>query len=83
MADVYTVEAIVGEAGIMAYLRHPKVLQLYGCALTAQAIWIVSELCARRASVSRERPAAVVAPTAPEASDVEAAAIALAGLRAC
>lgn len=40
------VEAIVGEAGIMAYLRHPKVLQLYGCALTAQAIWIVSELCA-------------------------------------
>ena len=30
----------------MAYLRHPKVLQLYGCALTAQAIWIVSELCA-------------------------------------
>ena len=40
------IEEIVGEAGIMAYLRHPKVLQLYGCALTAQAIWIVSELCA-------------------------------------
>ena len=29
----------------MAYLRHPKILQLYGCSLTAQAIWIVSELC--------------------------------------
>ena len=35
------IEEIVGEAGIMAYLRHPKVLQLYGCSLTAQAIWIV------------------------------------------
>lgn len=40
------IEEIVGEAGIMAYLRHPKILQLYGCSLTAQAIWIVSELCA-------------------------------------
>jgi serine/threonine protein kinase len=39
------IEEIVGEAGIMAYLRHPKILQLYGCSLTAQAIWIVSELC--------------------------------------
>ena len=39
------VEEIIGEAGIMAILRHPNVLQLFGCSLTAQAIWIVSELC--------------------------------------
>ena len=37
----------MGEAGIMACLRHPKILQLYGCSLTMQAIWIVSELCIR------------------------------------
>ena len=41
------VEEIVGEAGIMACLKHPKILQLYGCSLTMQAIWIVSELCTR------------------------------------
>eukprot|EP01038_Epipyxis_sp_PR26KG_P005697 gene5697-7863_t len=41
------IEEIVGEAGIMACLRHPKILQLYGCSLTMQAIWIVSELCNR------------------------------------
>ncbi len=41
------VEEIVGEAGIMACLRHPKILQLYGCSLTMQAIWIVNELCER------------------------------------
>jgi len=41
------VEEIVGEAGIMACLRHPKILHLYGCSLTMQAIWIVSELCSR------------------------------------
>ncbi|KAL3815580.1 hypothetical protein ACHAXA_001559 [Cyclostephanos tholiformis] len=39
------VEEIIGEAGMMAMLRHPNVLQLFGCSLTAQAIWIVSELC--------------------------------------
>jgi len=39
------VEEIIGEAGMMAILRHPHVLQLFGCSLTAQAIWIVSELC--------------------------------------
>ena len=39
------VEEIVGEAGIMSFLRHPRILQIYGCSLTAQAIWIVSELC--------------------------------------
>jgi len=39
------IEEIVGEAGMMAILRHPNVLQLFGCSLTAQAIWIVSELC--------------------------------------
>ena len=39
------VEEIVGEAGIMACLRHQKILQLYGCSLTMQAIWIVSQLC--------------------------------------
>lgn len=39
------IEEIVGEAGIMACLRHPKILQLYGCTITMQAIWIVSELC--------------------------------------
>mmetsp|Transcript_46493 Transcript_46493/g.86722 ORF Transcript_46493/g.86722 Transcript_46493/m.86722 type:complete len:813 (-) Transcript_46493:2001-4439(-) len=39
------IEEIVGEAGIMSCLRHPRILQLYGCSLTAQAIWIVAELC--------------------------------------
>jgi len=39
------IEEIIGEAGMMAMLRHPHFLQLYGCSLTAQAIWIVSELC--------------------------------------
>ena len=39
------VEEIIGEAGMMAILGHPNVLQLFGCSLTAQAIWIVSELC--------------------------------------
>jgi serine/threonine protein kinase len=39
------VEEIIGEAGMMAILRLPNVLQLFGCSLTAQAIWIVSELC--------------------------------------
>ena len=39
------IEEIIGEAGMMAILRHPYVLQLFGCSLTAQAIWIVSELC--------------------------------------
>ena len=33
------IEEIVGEAGVMACLRHPKILQLYGCSLTMQAIW--------------------------------------------
>ena len=41
------IEEIVGEAGVMACLRHPKILQLYGCSLTMQAIWIVSELCTK------------------------------------
>ncbi len=41
------IEEIVGEAGIMSYLRHPRILQLFGCSLTAQAIWIVSELCSQ------------------------------------
>ena len=41
------IEEIVGEAGVMACLRHPKILQLYGCSLTLQAVWIVSELCIR------------------------------------
>lgn len=39
------IDSIVGEAGMMAILRHPNILQLFGCSLTAQAIWIVSELC--------------------------------------
>ena len=39
------VDEIIGEAGMMAMLRHPNVLQLFGCVLTSQAIWIVSELC--------------------------------------
>ena len=43
----HIIEEIVGEAGVMACLRHPKILQLYGCTLTMQAIWIVSELCVR------------------------------------
>jgi hypothetical protein len=41
------VEEIIGEAGMMAILRHPNVLQLFGCSITAQAIWIVSELCSQ------------------------------------
>jgi hypothetical protein len=41
------VEEIVGEAGIMACLRHPKILQIYGCSVTLQSIWIVSELCSK------------------------------------
>lgn len=41
------IDEIVGEAGIMACLRHPKILQIYGCSLTMQAIWIASELCNR------------------------------------
>jgi len=41
------IEEIVGEAGVMACLRHPRILQLYGCSLTMQAIWIVSELCVK------------------------------------
>jgi len=39
------IDEIVGEAGMMAMLRHPNVLQMFGCCLTSQAIWIVSELC--------------------------------------
>ena len=39
------VEEIVGEAGVMTCLRHPKILQLYGCTVTSQAMWIVCELC--------------------------------------
>ncbi|KAL9189672.1 hypothetical protein ACHAXT_009347 [Thalassiosira profunda] len=54
------VEEIIGEAGMMAILRHPNVLQLFGCSLTAQAIWIVSELCSlgslRQLLDDRERP---------------------------
>ena len=54
------VEEIIGEAGMMAILRHPNVLQLFGCSLTAQAIWIVSELCSlgslRQVLDDRERP---------------------------
>ena len=41
------VEEIIGEAGLMTCLRHPKILQLYGCTLTPQAVWIVCELCER------------------------------------
>jgi len=39
------IDEIIGEAGMMAMLRHPNVLQMFGCCLTSQAIWIVSELC--------------------------------------
>uniref|UniRef100_A0A6V1PE54 Protein kinase domain-containing protein n=2 Tax=Heterosigma akashiwo TaxID=2829 RepID=A0A6V1PE54_HETAK len=41
------VQEIVGEAAIMSFLRHPKVLHLYGCSITSQSLWIVSELCSR------------------------------------
>ncbi len=41
------IEEIIGEAMIMSYLRHPRILNLYGCTLTPHAIWIVSELCNR------------------------------------
>jgi serine/threonine protein kinase len=54
------IEEIIGEAGMMAILRHPNVLQLFGCSLTAQAIWIVSELCSlgslRQILDDRDRP---------------------------
>lgn len=39
------IEEIVGEAGVMTYLNHPKILKIHGCCLTLQAIWIVTELC--------------------------------------
>ena len=39
------IEEIVGEAGLMTILRHPRITILHGCSLTSQAIWIVSELC--------------------------------------
>jgi serine/threonine protein kinase len=39
------IDDIIGEASMMAMLRHPNVLQMFGCCLTSQAIWIVSELC--------------------------------------
>jgi len=39
------IDEIIGEAGMMSILRHPNILQLFGCCLTSQAIWIVSELC--------------------------------------
>ena len=39
------VEEIIGEAGVMTCLRHPKILQLYGCTVTGQAMWIICELC--------------------------------------
>ena len=42
---------IVGEAGTMSCLRHPHILQLFGCSLTSQAIWIVSEV--RQSSAAR------------------------------
>ena len=45
MERLKIIEEIVGEAGIMSYLRHPKILELYGCCMTAQAIWLISELC--------------------------------------
>ncbi|CAM9995496.1 unnamed protein product, partial [Choristocarpus tenellus] len=32
------IEEIVGEAAIMSYLRHPRILHLYGCSLTSQ-VW--------------------------------------------
>jgi serine/threonine protein kinase len=41
------VEEIIGEAAIMTCLRNPKILQLYGCTMTLQAMWIVCELCER------------------------------------
>jgi hypothetical protein len=41
------IEEIIGEAGIMSLLNHPKILQLYGFSLTTQTIWIISELCVR------------------------------------
>ena len=39
------IEEIIGEAGTMSCLSHPHILQLFGCSLTSQAIWIVSEVC--------------------------------------
>jgi serine/threonine protein kinase len=46
LQTVELIEEIVGEAGIMSLLNHPKILQLYGVSLTTQTIWIVAELCA-------------------------------------
>jgi hypothetical protein len=45
MQTAELIEEIIGEAGIMSLLKHPKILQLYGVSLTTQTIWIVSELC--------------------------------------
>lgn len=30
------IEEIVGEAAIMSFLQHPRILHLYGCSLTSQ-----------------------------------------------
>jgi serine/threonine protein kinase len=39
------VTGILGEACVMALLKHPNILTLYGVVITSQALWIVSELC--------------------------------------
>lgn len=39
------VEEIIGEAGVMKCLNHPKILQLFGFSITVQAVWIICELC--------------------------------------
>lgn len=40
------VTEILGEACVMAFLKHANILTLYGVTLTGQALWIISELCA-------------------------------------
>ena len=32
------IEEIVGEAAIMSFLQHPRILHLYGCSLTSQVL---------------------------------------------
>lgn len=41
----HMIEEIIGEAGVMVYLRHPKILQLYGVSFTPQGMYLVNEYC--------------------------------------
>lgn len=37
------IEEIVGEAAIMSFLQHPRILHLYGCSLTSQVQYLLTD----------------------------------------